>query len=43
MATHSKEVYTTAGSADKLKMLEKLGVTKGFNYKEQDFAEEVRH
>ncbi|XP_029900541.1 quinone oxidoreductase PIG3 isoform X2 [Myripristis murdjan] len=31
----------TAGSAEKLKMAEKLGAAAGFNYKEENFAERV--
>lgn len=31
----------TAGSSDKLKMAEKLGAAAGFNYKEEDFSDNI--
>lgn len=34
-------VYATAGSEEKARFCEKLGATKGINYREQDFVEAV--
>lgn len=34
-------VYTTAGTAEKCARLEALGATRAFNYREQDFEEEL--
>ena len=39
---HSKAVYATAGTDEKTQFLEsKMGATKAFNYKTQDWAEEI--
>ncbi len=34
-------VYTTVGNADKVEAVKKLGADAAFNYKEQDWAEEI--
>ncbi len=34
-------VYATAGSDERVQAVEKLGATKGINYKTQDFVEEI--
>lgn len=36
------EIYATAGSAEKIVMLEKSGVKKAINYKEEDYAEVLK-
>ncbi len=36
------EIYATAGSAEKINMLEKSGVKKAINYKEADYAEVLK-
>ena len=36
------EVYTTVGSERKKSFVEKLGVTKAFNYHEEDFEEQLK-
>lgn len=35
-------VYATAGSDERVQAVEKLGATKGINYKTQDFVEEIQ-
>lgn len=40
---YSKRIFITAGSDDKVAFCEKLGATKGINYKKQDWAEEVKN
>ncbi len=37
------EIYATAGSAEKIKMLQKSGVKKAINYKESDYAEVLKN
>ncbi|CDS14466.1 hypothetical protein LRAMOSA06635 [Lichtheimia ramosa] len=37
----AKRIFITAGSDDKVAFCEKLGATKGINYKKQDWAEEI--
>lgn len=40
---YSKRIFITAGSDEKVAFCEKLGATKGINYKKQDWAEEVNY
>ena len=40
--THgAEEIYATAGTDEKCRLVEKLGAKKGINYKTQDFAAEI--
>jgi NADPH2:quinone reductase len=36
-------VYTTAGTAEKCEFCERLGADAAFNYREQDFSEEIKN
>ena len=41
-AEGAKTILATAGTDEKTKLCEKLGATKGINYKKSDWAEEVK-